>query len=158
MKKKSIFALLAAFVLAFALAACAGQGTLGGEALEEDGVSYYHADADDAGKGSAVGALDSFTVGQGELVVVSPMLSKGKVQVRLTEGTDTEKPVLDEEISGQVLSTYEVAPGTYSISVTVLDDGTTGYVNILPMDKAEYEAQNESLAEELAELGVEDKD
>ena len=130
----------------FVLTGCAGRGSLSSEIIDE--TNAYKVTADDASKNSAVGASGGFIVEEGQIVVVSPDIQKGSLQIKLSLGT--QQPAIDEKINGHVLSSYEIVPGDYAISTTCNEDGTTGTVLIVAVDKTEFEKQNADLEATLA--------
>lgn len=131
----------------FILAGCAGRGSLSSDIIDETGA--YKVTADDAGKGSAVMASGGVTVKEGQIVVVSPDLQKGSLQLKLIDSSN--KTVFDEKITGRVLDTHEFDFGEYAISVTCNEDGTTGTLLVVAVDAAEFEKQNQDLEAALAE-------
>lgn len=136
------FVALVVAMCSFVLAACAGNGTLSSEIDDETGA--YMVTADDAGKGTAVGSLGGgVEVGEGQLLVASPDLQKGSLQLRVLDGAG--EVVIDEEQSGHVLSTHELEPGDYSVSVTCNEDGATGTLLLVAVDAVDFEAQNQDL-------------
>ena len=144
---KRFLTLAATFALALTLAGCAGNGSLIGEDVNDAGA--FQVTADDAAKDAAVMGVESFAVAEGQIVIVSPNLTKGSLQVTLSAGEDDT--AIDESVSGAVLSTYEVAPGTYSISVACNEAGTTGTLLVLAMDADEFDQQQDDLDAALAE-------
>ena len=148
MRKASVFvAVVMAFACLLALAGCAGKGTL--SSAIDDGTGAYKVTASDAGKGSAVASSGGIVIGEGQILVASPDLSKGSLQLRLLDGAG--KAALDEKMSGSVLSTYDFAPGEYAIGVTCNEDGTTGTLLVVAVDAAEFEQQNQDLESILGE-------
>ena len=140
--RKVVLLALSAVMCLLALAACAGNGTLGDDIDPDTGAIIVT--ANDAGKGSAVGSLSGgFEIEQGELLVVSPDLYKGSLQVRLLDGAG--EIVLNEQVSGHELSTYELEPADYSFGVTCSEDGTTGTAMIVAVDASEFEKQNRDI-------------
>ena len=74
---------------------------------------------------------------------------KGEVNVVLKDATGNIG--LNEVISGRVLSSYEVTPGIYDLTVTVRAK-TNGTMNIIVQNKEEFEAVNEALETELEKI------
>ena len=116
---------------------------MGSEIDEETGA--YTILADDAGKDTAVAMSGGIEVAEGQVLVVSPTLEEGSIQVTILDA-DTN-PVVDEKISGKTFTTYELEPGDYGVGATCLEDGTTGTVLVCALDKAEIEQQDADLAE-----------
>ena len=148
---KGVFvsAVLCALLLsALVLVGCAGKGSLSSDLGDGDGA--YKVTADDAGKGSAVMASGGFVVEEGQIVVISPDMTKGNLQIRLLNASGDL--VIDEKVSGHVLSTYEVASGDYGIAAVCNEDGATGTVLVVAVDKAEFEKQNQDLEAALAAM------
>ena len=137
---KKVLMVAAALACAVALAGCAGQGKLVGEASDE---GAYQVTAEDAAKGAAVVSAGDVEVAEGQLLVLSPVLQKGSLRVELF--ADAGEDAVDEVVSGSVLSTYEVDPGTYSARVTCAEDGTTGTLLVSVIDADEYKRQNQEL-------------
>ena len=142
----------ALLVGSFVLVGCAGKGSLSSDIEDETGA--YMVKADDAGKGSMVMASGGFVVKEGQIVVVSPAIKKGNLQVKLMNASN--EAVLDEKVTGSVLSTFEIAPGDYAISVTCNEDGTTGELIVVAVDAAEFEKQNQDLDAALAAAKAKD--
>ena len=146
-KRILVVAVLCALLVgALALVGCAGRGSLSSELTDEAGG--YKVIADDAGKGSSVMASGGFIVEEGQIVVISPDMSKGNLQIRLMDGAGNI--VIDEKIGGRVLSTYEIAPGDYGIGAKCDENGPTGTILVVAVDKAEFEKQNQDLEAALA--------
>ena len=133
-----------------ALAGCAGRGTLSSDIIEETGA--YKVVADDAAKDAAVMASGAVIVEEGQVVVISPDLTKGSLKVKFMDAAN--ETVFDEKVGGRVLSTYEFAPGEYAIAVTCLENGTTGSLVVASVDADEFEKQNQDLEKALALAGV----
>lgn len=151
MKKRTVFALIAAFVFAFMLAACSGNGTFGSEFVEETGA--FRVVADDAPKDATVKVSGALTIEEGQLLLVSPDLTSGRVQLRIL-GADDEA-VFDEEVGGRILDTYTIAPGEYTVEVINLRNGTTGTMLVFGIDEEEFAQENASLEEALSQGGIE---
>lgn len=128
-----------------------GAGTLSSEIIAETGA--FKATASDAKLDAGVGASAAITIKDGDVLMVSPDLTQGKMQVTLTD--DSGKVAFDQEVSGRVLDTYEVDPGTYDINMTCKEAGTTGTVLAASNNKEELAAQDKALDEALEEAGVE---
>ena len=150
MKKMLIIA--ATLACMAALAGCAGTGSLQGEDTDE---GAYEVTADNAAKDAAFVSVGDVEIAEGQLLVLSPVLQKGSLQVELFVNAD--KDVLDQTVSGTVLSTYDVDPGSYSLRVTCAEDGTTGTLLIHVMDAAEFERQNQELEDALNDATTADK-
>lgn len=145
-----IVVMLCAMVVGmFALAGCAGKGSLSSEINDETGAYIYK--ADDAGSGSSVLASGGFVVKEGQIVVMSPDMSKGSLQLKLLDSKNNA--VLNEKATGRVLSTFEVAPGDYGIGVACNENGSTGSLVVAVVDKAEFEKQNQDLEKYLGAVG-----
>ncbi len=155
--KKSLFAI--ALILVMVLSACGAKGTM--SAVDNEETGGVDVVCQNAGDGSAVTGY--VTIEEGQCLVLSPVLDKGSIQVRATlmEGEATtedlgtaDEAALDETVSGTVMSSYDLEPGEYMLAI-IAKDNPTGTMMILPYDAAEYQAQGESLQEELSALGVE---
>ena len=138
----------------FALAGCAGGskggGTLSSEILEE--TNAFKVTADNADGKSGVKVDGAIVLKESDVLVVSPDLQKGKLQVKLLDKSDNA--VFDKEVSGQVLDSYEVAAGEYAISVDCLEGGTTGTLLVVAVDAEEFEQQNQDLEKALETVGA----
>ena len=151
---KRILALAGTLALVLALAACGAVSSL---------VSDYD-DETGAVKVVAENASDSYvngyvTVEEGQCLVISPDLTKGSfdVQVTLMEREATaedlgtaEEPALEENVSGRVMSTYDLEPGEYMLGITA-QGKATGTLVIVPYSIQELENENAQLEEVLAE-------
>ena len=146
---KKMLMVVAALACAVALAGCAGAGSLQGE--DADGGACQ-VTADNAAKGAAYVSLGDVEIAKGQLLVLSPVLQKGSLQVELFE--DADEDALDQTVSGSVLSTYEVDPGSYSMRVTCAENGTTGTLLVHVMDAAEFERQNQALDAALSDAAA----
>lgn len=146
----------ALLVCAPALFGCGakGGGTLSSEFVSETGAFRVMADNADANAGVSVSG--AVTLKEGDILLVSPDLTSGDLLVKLTDGSGVT--AFDEVVSGRVLSTHEVAPGTYDVSVTCNRTGTTGSLVIAAQSAEELEKQNQELEEVLDRLDVEDTD
>lgn len=141
---------LVAFAVVLAGCAAAGGGTLSSEVNADTGA--FKATASNADLDSAVGSTDAITLTKDDLLLVSPDLTKGKMQVTLTDKSDNT--VFDKVVDGRVLDAYEVKEGTYNIMMTCKEAGTTGSVLAVSINAQEYAAQNESLDEAMAKIGA----
>lgn len=142
--KKTIAACAAAILTLGTLAGCSA-GTFTSDLLEDE--NGYKITAENADAGTSAGALGGFEVKEGEVVVLSPNLEKGKINIRLTTDKDDEA-ALDETVDGRVLSTYEVEPGTYSYGATVKEKAT-GTMVVTTVDKDEIDQQSKEFEKEL---------
>ena len=133
---------------ALALAGCAGRGTLSSDI--DDTTGTYVAKANDAGKGSAVAASGVMVVKEGQILVISPDMQKGYLQIRLLNAAGDV--VVNEKASGHALATHEIAPDDYAIGVACDVDGATGTVTVAAVDAAEFEKQNHDLEATLATM------
>ncbi|MBQ9057978.1 MAG: hypothetical protein IJ125_02210 [Atopobiaceae bacterium] len=150
---KRLAPILGALLCVVALGGCAGKGTLSSAIDDETGA--YTVTADDAGKGASVGSIGGgIEIEEGEILVASPDLSKGSLQMRLLDAGG--EVVLDEKMSGHVLSTHELSPGDYSIGVTCNEDGTTGTLLLVATDAKEFEQQNQDLEAIMSQIGNSD--
>lgn len=142
---KKTFAACAAAILTLGTLAGCSAGTFTSDLLEDE--NGYKIVAENAGEGTSAGALDGFEVKEGELVVLSPDLEKGKINIRLTNSKD-EDAALDETVGGRELTTYEVEPGTYSYGATVKEKAT-GTMIVTKVSKDEFDAQSKSFEKDL---------
>lgn len=131
---KKIIMLVVALSCVAILGGCAGQGYLKDEIDDKTGGYTYT--ADDAGKGSAVASLGGgIDIKDSQVLVVDSKLDKGSLQLRLLDAAG--EVVLDEKESGTAIAQHELDAGSYSISVTCNEDGTTGTLHVAPMNKDE---------------------
>lgn len=128
----------------------AGAGTLSSEVIAETGAFKAH--AENADVDASVGLADAVVMESGDVLMVSPDLTQGKVEVTLID--DAGGVAFDREVDGRVLDTYEVEPGTYDVEVKVTEAGTTGDVVICPNNEEEFNATTESLEDTLEQNGV----
>jgi hypothetical protein len=90
---------------------------------EETGA--YVVNADNAAEGSTVASVGGgINVEKGQILVVSPDLRKGAMQLQLVNVRG--ETVFDEKVSGHVLDTYEIPVDTYSLVASCAVNGTTG--------------------------------
>ncbi|MBR2675924.1 MAG: hypothetical protein IKE28_03310 [Solobacterium sp.] len=94
-------------------------------------------------------SVSAVEVDEDSVLVISPDFQKGEVNVVLKDATGNIG--LNEVISGRVLSSYEVSPGFYDLTVTVRAK-TNGTLNIIVQSKEEFEAVNEALETELEKI------
>ena len=151
MRKRTLGTFVVSMALAGLLVACGG--TNASRSLssgEEPGT--YEVSAVNAGEDQV--ASSEFTIGEGELFIVSPMLEKGSIRVALSiAGTD--EIMFEETVSGSVFYSYEVDPGSYILDISGVEgEDATGSVHILTMSAKELEEQEESLKESLEEVGM----
>ncbi len=101
------------------------------------------------GKKESSATTGALHVTEEDIVVISPDFKKGEVNVVLKDATGNIS--LNEVISGRQLTTYEVDPGTYDVTVTVLET-TTGTMTIVSQNREEYEKISEALEKELEQI------
>lgn len=94
-------------------------------------------------------SVSAVEIDEDSVLVISPDFQKGEVNVVLKDATGNIG--LNEVISGRVLSSYEVSPGFYDLTVTVRAK-TNGTLNIIVQSKEEFEAVNEALETELEKI------
>lgn len=149
-----IFAIGILAATIFALGGCAGGqnpgGTLSSEILEETGA--FKVTADNTSKDSGLMVSGAVTLKEGDVLLVSPDLTKGKLHVKLLD--DADNAVFDEDVDGRVLDTYQIDPGEYAISVDCVEGGTTGSLVIAAVNAEEFEQQSDDLVEALTNAGV----
>ena len=153
MKALKIVAVAAAFALVMSLAACAAQASFSLEELEyDDGTpgTYLKATAENGAEGTSI-LGSALTVGEGDVVVLSPVTESGSFHVTITS-SDKQAVAYDDDVSGRVMFTIQLAPGTYDVSVA--GNNVTGYMTIAAHSAAEIAAQNESLGKALEENGI----
>lgn len=139
---------LGAIVLAFALVACGGAGMLKQELLEEaSGVKVV---AEGAGAGQSVKTDDAIVVEPGDRIVISPCLENGSFHLTIASSDGTV--VYDDDASGKVLYAIAADPGTYS--VTTSGNNATGWMTVFAQGADELAAQNATLNETLAQVGM----
>lgn len=130
LKKASLLMVVLACVLF--VGGCAGRGSLSNDIDDSTGAYIYT--ADDAGKGSSVGSLGGgIDIAEGQVLTVNSELERGSLQLRLLDASG--EVVLNEEITGQTITSHELEPGSYSIGVTCNEDGTTGTVTVVPKNE-----------------------
>lgn len=153
MKSLRIVAIAVAAALVLALGACAG-GMLSLEELEYDdgsGGTYLKATAENGANGTESFSERALTVGEGDVIVLSPFTENGSFHVTITS-SDDKSVAYEDDVSGRVLFSVGVAPGTYDVSVGA--NSVTGSMTIAVRDSAELAAENESLAEALKESNI----
>lgn len=147
----------AAFALTFSLVACGGgprPSTFKQETLPEaDGIKVT---SENAAANSSATTQGAFTVAEGDLVVVSPDVSKGSFHLTITS-TDGSKTVYDDNANGHVMFNVNAETGTYDVKTTAYQ-GTTGTMTVFSMKKSEQDAQNDALEDALAKENIEAKD
>lgn len=152
--KFSLVGLVCALVVCMvALVGCgskAGNGTLSAETVAETGA--FKVTANDAKADDGVSKAAALTLNEGDILIVSPDLEKGKLQVTLKDASGNV--AFDQEMSGRVLSNHEVKAGTYDVTITCKEAGTTGSILVINQSAEEFAAQNKALDEALAEQGV----
>jgi hypothetical protein len=153
--RKSVFASSVALALVLGLVGCGsgtGAPTLGIEPLTE--VSGVRVTAENASADQIATAEGAITVGDGELILISPDLTKGALHLTIVSEDGSAKPY-DDEASGRVLFTADADPGVYNVEVSGND--ATGTMVVCAQSKDELAAQDASLAEALEDAGVEAK-
>lgn len=167
---KRLIGILAAAVLCLALIACGKTPSLITESNEETGGLEVTAD-----RVSETGNSGTITIGEGQCLVVSPMLEKGHLLIRVvavdafntamdeemrdlvSEGEPDfavlgDGVVLEEKIEGKQMSAYSAAPGEYYVFVNTEKEKTTGTASIMPYDIEELRKQDAALADTLEEI------
>ena len=151
---KKAFTLTAVVTLVFAvfaLAACS-KSTYSQEVLENDtGGMYLKITAENASESSAT-TSEALSVEDGDVIVISPDLTKGAIHVTITS-TDGKEIAYDDDADGRVLFTVEAQPGTYDAKTTGVN-GATGSMTIFTMSAAEFGEQNAALEEILEKNGI----
>lgn len=151
--KSSLVAIVVLVACMVVLAGCAanvGGGTLNSEFIEETGA--FKVVADNADANSAIGVGAAVTLEEGDALLVSPDLTKGKLQVTLKDKSGNI--AFDEEVSGRILDTYEVSAGTFDITVACKEAGTTGALVVAAVNADEFEQQDRDLEKALESLNV----
>lgn len=149
MKLNKLFVALAACALALTLVACGGESYLSMEPLDE--VSGVRITAENASKGSACLGDRDLEVKEGDVIIISPDLTKGSFHLTITN-SDDETVVYDEDVDGRVLFQTAAVPGTYDVSVE--GNNATGSMTVFAESTEELDQQNASLEEALEEAGV----
>ncbi len=93
-----------------------------------------------------MGASGTMRIAENEMVIISPDLQKGEVNVMFKDRTGNIE--LSETISGNSYSTYNIDPGEYSVSMTALQK-TTGTVAVVILNQDEYDEQSFDLKQVL---------
>ena len=142
---KKTICLLIAILLVLGLAACGTGSVLGSEIIEETGFL----------KITAVNASDSevnghVSLGEGDCLLVSPMLDKGYFRLRVYPEGKRDEALLDLRLDGRVLSTYPLDPGDYELVVSG-GNRATGSMTVGPYSTEKFQAENDALAEALEE-------
>ena len=149
---KRIAAGMAGIAMAVALAAC-GASSYEQVLLDEaDGIKVT---AQNAGSDQTATTEGAITVGENDLVVISPCLDKGSFHLTISP-TDGGKDLYDEDVDGRILFPIDAEPGTYD--VTTSGNGATGWMTVFSQDKDEEAEIAASLDEKLEEVGEEAKD
>lgn len=153
--KKAIAVVVFALVLAcaMALSGCGPKGTMSSDI--DDNTGAYTVTTDNATTDMALGTTGGIVVQAGQVLVISPELTSGSLQVKILnlEAPESDNPLVDEKISGTELGVYELAPGDYGVGVNCAEDGTTGTMTIVAVDSAEFEKQNRNLDAVLSAMG-----
>ena len=135
---KKFTEILCAAMLAGSLAACTTEATVFGTSLtDEEGIQLT---AENADKGSE--SSSGIDVAEGEHVVVAGSVTKGAVNFRIAQD-GAETPAAEWTVNGENQEVeYELAPGSYTVSFTADEDGTTGTVTVAkkPFESAEAPA------------------
>lgn len=153
MTKAALITLAALAACMAILAGCAGNaggGTLSSEVIAETGA--FKVIADNADANSAVGISEGVTLKQGDVLLVSPDLTQGKLQVTLTDKSGNT--AFDEEASGRILDTHEIEAGTYDIMVACKQAGTTGALVVAAVNAEEFAQQDKDLEKTLEAMGA----
>ena len=144
---KKIIAMTAAAVLALSVCAC-GKGSFGNSIDDQTGAVVFK--AENAGKGSTVGALGGFKLEEGQGFVVDSKLEKGAAEVKLLDDSGNE--LFNIPISGEDTSLNGIASGDYSLGASITEDGTTGTITVVPVDEDVYNETGGDLEKTLAQM------
>ncbi len=96
-------------------------------------------------------ATGSMTVGENECVLINSDLSKGEVNIVFKDHTGNIE--LSETFDGIIMNVYDITPGEYDVSATVLDKAS-GDIQILVLNEDEIDREQFSLKDALEEAGV----
>ena len=140
----------------FALTGCGGSSqvetsSFTSEVIEETGA--FKGVAENAKVDDSATQENGVTLTDEDVLMISPNFTQGKAEVELTDASGNV--AFAQEVKGRVLDTYEVAPGTYTVKVTITEAGTTGEIVIAANNAKEFEATTQSLEEALEENGIE---
>lgn len=150
--RKRLTWLTVLLTLVLLLTACGASTFVSQPNQETGGIDVT---AENAGKGS--GTIGYVTIGEGQCLVISPDLSKGKFTVRILPVVDTPsaettgiggEALLVETIQDRKKTAYSLEPGEYAVAITVAEKAT-GTMMILPYSVEELAQQDASLSEAL---------
>lgn len=152
MKRKTIIIATIVLMVAMTLAACGGSNNasvLEQELLTE--ASGIRVTAQNATSDNSVKTAGAMTVGEGDVVIISPDLTEGSLHLVIAS-SNGKTVVYDGDVDGRVLFSVEAEPGTYDI--TTSGNGGTGTMTVFSQSASEKTAQDESLADALEQEGV----
>lgn len=144
-----IMATLAVLTLVFGFAACAKPSTYSQVTLTE--AVGIKAEAERGTKDQMATTKGALVVKEGDIVVISPDVTKGSFHLTITS-SDKGTVVYDDDVDGRVLFTQAFEPGTYD--VTTYGNNVTGSLVVAVHSQEEWDFENDSLAEALDEAGI----
>ena len=148
MKPLKFAALCASLALAVMLVAC-GRSSYTQELLTDAvGIKVTAENADSSQTATTEGAL---VVNEGDVVVISPFTEKGSFHLTITS-EDGKTVAYDDDASGKVLYTINIAPGTYT--VTTSGNKVTGWMSVAVHSQEELAMQEQELAKALEEANI----
>ena len=169
--KKTAAGIFGAAILALALAGCGSKPTMFSEVNDETGG--FNVTAENVAQ---TGCSGNLTIGEGDCLLVSPMLEKGhfiltvapvdEVNAAMEEvpvdtlkdiGTDafSTEHSMQIPVEGRVMSAYVLEPGEYQVFVLTEKEKTTGTMAVLPRSIEELQAENASLEDVIQGLPTE---
>lgn len=141
---------LVTLAMAGMLFACGQAPKLSVDLLDE--ASGVKVTAENAGADQSASSTGAIKAEDGDVLVISPCLDKGKFHLTVTS-SDGKAVAYDDEVDGRILFENEIEPGSYDVQVKGID-GATGWMTVFAQDADELDAQNESLEETLTQNGI----
>jgi len=141
---------LVALAMVGTLFACGQEPKLSVDPLDE--ASGVKVTAENAGTDQSASSAGAIKAENGDMLVVSPCLDKGKFHLTVTS-SDGKEVAYDSDVEGRLMMENEIEPGTYDVQVAGVD-GATGWMTVFAQDATELGNQNASLAEALTENGI----
>ena len=151
MKAVKLTVIVMALAFAAALAACSASA-YSQEILENDTDGLYLNITAENASGNTATTEGALTVEKGDLIVISPNLTKGSIHVTITS-SDGKTVAYDDDTTGRVLFSVMAVPGEYDVATTGID-GATGSMTIFSQNSDELAAMDSSLVEGLEQNGV----
>lgn len=126
---------------ALSLVACGAhaQGSVTASVDAASGVASIVCDDASATSGAACDP-SVFTLDDDQVLVVDSDIVSGAVSVKLTDAAGVV--AFEERMSEDASGAHDIGGGAYTVSVSVEEDGTSGKVTLVPVDRAEYDASD----------------